>query len=350
MTFSFRPAASFTERFGCFVALVGGTNSGKTVSALRMGRGIAGPKGKMAVIDTEGGRTLHLKDAFAFDVMLLDPPHRPNRYADAAKAAEDAGFDVLVIDSFSMEWAGLGGVLDWQETELQRMAGDDYAKRERVKMASWIKPKVAHKAMVFSLLQRRIPIIFSIRGEESVKPGDGPGKKPETTFRMVQNKQFPFEVTVSFRLRSEAKGIIDLSDPTAWKMEGAHRSIFRDGDQLSEDHGAALAAWARGETPERVAGDQSPAPATPRPGEVPALRTPAPSSDPLDALPPKVGALVRNMLSTLDEVQDGKALMAWIDRARVGRDTLRQSWPEASEIVETKFSTVYGKHMRPADV
>lgn len=37
---------------------------------------------------------------------------------------------------------------------------------------------------------------------------------------------------------------IDLSDPTSWKMEGAHQAIFRDGDLLSEEHGAKLAQWA----------------------------------------------------------------------------------------------------------
>ena len=74
MTFSFRPAKSFTDRHGLFVSLTGGTNSGKTFSALRLARGIAGHNGKVAVLDTEGGRTLHLKDDFDFDASLMDPP------------------------------------------------------------------------------------------------------------------------------------------------------------------------------------------------------------------------------------------------------------------------------------
>ena len=234
-SFTFKPAATFTERAGLFIALVGGTNSGKTFSALRLARGIAGPQGKIAVLDTEGGRTLHLKEQFSFDVSLFDPPFVPERFSQGAIDAEAAAYDALVIDSYSMEWVGLGGVLDWQAAEHKKMGGND-----NTKGASWIKPKMAHKAMVYSLLQRRIPIIFSIRGEETFVP-------PKTTiFKPVTNKAFPFEVTVSFRLESDRKGFIDLSDPKAWKMEGAHEAIFRHGDRISEDHGAALAAWARG--------------------------------------------------------------------------------------------------------
>lgn len=227
---AFKPASLFTERHGLFVALVGGTNSGKTFSALRLARGIAGPSGKIAVCDTEGGRTLHLRNDFNFDVMLMDPPHRPARYSTAAIAAEDAGYDALVFDSFSAEWVGIGGVLEWAEEEEARQKG-----------SKWIKTKSAHKAMVFSLLQRRIPIIFSIRGQESFKPPN------EKFFKSLCNKDFLFEVTVSFRLQSDAKGIIDLSDPKSWKMEGSHAAMFRHGDQLSEEHGAQLARWARGE-------------------------------------------------------------------------------------------------------
>lgn len=242
MSTQFQPASAFTDRHGLFVALVGGTNSGKSFSALRLARGIAGPKGRIAAIDTEGGRLLHLKHDFDFDINLMDPPHRPNRYADAARDAEEAGYDALVIDSFSAEWAGMGGVLSWADDEVSRMAGNDEAKRERLKGAAWIKPKSAHKAMVYSFLGRRIPIIFSIRGEESFKP---PNQK---FFKPICNSGFLFEVTVSFRLASERRGIIDLSDPTSYKMEGPHREIFRDGEQLSEAHGEALARWARGET------------------------------------------------------------------------------------------------------
>lgn len=253
MSFTFAPAASFTERAGLFVSLTGGTNSGKTFSALRLARGIAGPNGKVAVLDTEGGRTLHLKEAFAFDANVMQAPFRPERFAEAALAAEKAGYDVLVIDSFSMEWVGLGGVLDWQAEEHAKLGGSDAKKGQ-----SWIKPKVAHKAMVYSLLQRRIPIVFSIRGEETFVP---PNK---TLFKSITNKQFPFEVTVSFRLAADKKGFIDLSDPHSWKMEGPHRQIFRDGDRINEDQGAALAAWARGDIGARETQPETRTPAEPR--------------------------------------------------------------------------------------
>ncbi|TCR64659.1 hypothetical protein [Bosea sp. BK604] len=271
MTFTFAPAANFSERAGLFVALTGGTNSGKTFSALELARGIAGPNGKIAVLDTEGGRTLHLKDQFQFDVNVMDPPFRPERFAAAAIEAENAGYAALVIDSFSMEWVGIGGVLDWQAQEITRMAGDDYRKQERMKMASWIKPKSAHKAMVYSFLQRRMPIIFSIRGEESVKPGENPGDKPTKTLKSVTNKAFPFEMTVAFWLETERKGYIDLSDPKTFKMEGAHRTIFNHGDRINRSHGAALEAWAKGQKAE-----PRPAPAGQGsddfPGDAPDLR------------------------------------------------------------------------------
>ncbi len=253
--FTFRPAHEISSGHGCFVALTGGTNAGKTFSALRLARGIAGKNGKIAVIDSEGGRTLHLKNDFKFDALVMEPPFRPERFADACKSAEDAKYDVVLIDSWSMEWTGIGGILDWQAEELeaaverQRATAmqrgwqfDENKAQNANKLQSWIKPKMAHKAAVYSLLQRRIPIIFSIRGEESIDP-----ETKKKTFKSVCNQAFPFEVTVSFRLAQDAKGIIDLSDKSSYKMEGAHADIFKHGEQLSERHGELLARWARGE-------------------------------------------------------------------------------------------------------
>ena len=39
---------------------------------------------------------------------------------------------------------------------------------------------------------------------------------------------------MSFRLAADRKGVIDLSEPSAWKMEKAHAEIFHDGEQLSD--------------------------------------------------------------------------------------------------------------------
>lgn len=253
--FTFRPAHEISERHGCFVALTGPTNCGKTFSAMRLARGIAGPNGKIAVLDTEAGRTLHLKNDFKFDAMVMEPPFRPKLFAEAAKSAEDAGYNALLIDSASQEWVGVGGVLDWQAEELRRLVErqrenarrngwnfDEGKAADKMKALSWADPKVGHKAMVYDLLQRRIPIIFSIRGEETFDP-----ETKKTHFKWVCEKSLPFEVTVSFRLAQDAKGIIDLSDKTSYKMEGAHAEIFKHGEQLSEKHGEALARWARGE-------------------------------------------------------------------------------------------------------
>ena len=259
MSFAFKPAEEFTDRHGLFIVVGGGTNSGKTYSAMEMATGIAGPNGKVAVLDTEGGRTLHLKDKFKFDAHVMDPPFRPERFADAARECEAAGYSVLLIDSFSMEWAGLGGVLDWQQDKMMEAVERARAKAKQQgwqfdenkamnanKLASWIEPKMGHKGMVYSLLQRRMPIIFSIRGEESIDPDT-----KKEMFKLVTNKAFPFEVTVSFRLKTAARGIIDLSDPAGFKMEQAHRDIFKHGDQLSREHGAKLAAWAAGRIHEK---------------------------------------------------------------------------------------------------
>lgn len=235
MSFDFRPARR--EQAGLFVALAGGTNSGKTFSGLRLARGIAGPAGKIAAVDTEAGRMSHYAKDFAFDVVNMQPPFRPERFAQAAIAAEEAGYAVLLIDSFSMEWVGPGGVLDWQAEEYQRMGS-----REAVKLASWIKPKMGHKAMIYSFLQRRIPIVFALRAEEKAEKA---GDKILKRWEPICNKQFPFEITVSFMLSASAKGVIDLDMP--WKMEKDHQGIFHNGDLISEEHGAKLAAWASGD-------------------------------------------------------------------------------------------------------
>lgn len=256
--FTFRPAVR--ENVGLWINLIGGTGSGKTFTALRLASGISGDK-PFALIDTENRRGLHYADLFNFHHAELTPPFRPDAYADAVMAADKAGYPVIVIDSGSHVWAGEGGVLDWQEEELTRMAGDDYGKRERSKMAAWIKPKTAHKRMVQKLLQVKAHIILCLRAEEKIEMVKGSNGKLEIRQKEsltgkdgwipICDKNLPFEATCSFLLLANEPG-----KPHPIKLQEQHKNIFVPGKLIDEEAGKRLAAWANGETPVSGSGSQ----------------------------------------------------------------------------------------------
>lgn len=260
---TFAPATR--EDLYLVIAMSGPSGGGKTLSALKVARGMAGgDDSKIFVLDTESGRAKYYAppsgqkpgpQTFGFMHADIRPPFRPQAFIDAVKAAEKAGAKVIVVDSMSHEWSGEGGVLDWAEDELSRMAGQDYAKREKVKMASWIKPKMAHKAMMQALLQVRAHIIFCLRGEEKMKMTKVPdGRGGEKTvivqasdrpllerWEPVCAKDFMFEVTTSMLLLPTAPGV-----PMPVKIQEQHRPAFPDGQPITEEAGRVLAEWAAG--------------------------------------------------------------------------------------------------------
>lgn len=239
MTFQFRPAVR--ENVGLLIGLIGPSGSGKTYSAMRLASGIAAGK-PFAVIDTEARRALHYADKFNFHHAELHPPFRPAAYVEAIQAADAAGYPVIVVDSMSHEWAGEGGILDWQEQELTRMAGDDYRKREACKMAAWIKPKMAHKAMVQRLLQVKAHLILCHRAEEKVEMVKGQDGKTQIVpkgWQPICAKDFPYELTASFLLLPDQPGI-----PHPIKLQEQHRALFPIDRPITEASGHGIAKWA----------------------------------------------------------------------------------------------------------
>lgn len=240
--FSFRPA--IRENVSLLMGLAGPSGSGKTYTALRLASGIAAGR-PFAVIDTEAGRAKHYADKFTFDHGDLAPPFRPDAYAEAIAAADAAGYPVIVVDSASHEWAGTGGILDWQEEEYQRLGG-----RDSVKLLSWSKPKQSHKHMVSRLLQVRAHLILCFRAEEKIDmikedgktkivPKEGPGG-----FRgwlPICEKNLPYELTASFLLRAESPGV-----PVPMKLQEQHRALFPLDRPITEESGRAIAEWASG--------------------------------------------------------------------------------------------------------
>lgn len=91
------------------MSIAGPSGSGKTFTALLFA-GALSPSGKIAVVDTEHGSASKYADMFNFDVMELSNYH-PNKYVEAIKAAVQAGYDVVVLDSITHAWNGPGGIL-----------------------------------------------------------------------------------------------------------------------------------------------------------------------------------------------------------------------------------------------
>ena len=257
MTFTFRPGVR--ENVALLIGLAGASGSGKTYTAFRLASGIAGGK-PFAVIDTEAGRAKHYADAFKFDHGDLAPPFRPGAYADAIHSADKAGYPVIVVDSMTHEWAGEGGVLDWQTEEFERLGG-----RDATKLLSWSKPKQGHKAMVQRLLQIRAHLILCFRAEEKVDmvkeqqtdgkmktvivPKEGPGGFKG--WLPICEKNLPYELTASFLLMAERPGV-----PVPMKLQEQHRPLFPLDRPITEESGARIAEWARG-----AAAPSKPAPA-----------------------------------------------------------------------------------------
>lgn len=253
MSISFRPAVR--EGVSLIIGLAGSSGSGKSFSAMRLASGIAGDK-PFAVLDTENRRALHYADKFKFDHAELRAPFRPETYAEAIAEADKAGYPVIVVDSMSHEWAGDGGILDWQEEEFQRMGA-----RESAKMAAWIKPKSAHKHMVTKLLQVRAHLILCMRAEEKIEMVKGEDGKTKIVPKVgpagfkgwlpICEKNLPYELTASFLLTADAPGI-----PKPIKLQDQHRDLFPLDQPITEESGRRLAEWSAGLKPTYITDDQ----------------------------------------------------------------------------------------------
>lgn len=247
-TYTFRPAVR--EQVGLLIGLIGPSGSGKTMSGMRLASGIVGDK-PFAVIDTEARRALHYADMFRFDHCELNAPFRPETYADAIQSADKAGYRAIMVDSASHEWSGEGGILDWQEEELTRMAGDDWKKREACKMAAWIKPKMSHKKMVQRLLQTKATLILCFRAEEKVKMEKDERNKTVIVpqgWQPICSKELPYELTVSFLLTPEHPGF-----PKPIKLQEQHKALFPLDHPINEASGKLVAEWAAGGKPKQEA-------------------------------------------------------------------------------------------------
>jgi hypothetical protein len=238
MTSEFKPAVR--ENVSLLIALAGASGSGKTYSALRLAKGMA-PDGTIFMIDTEARRGLHYADQFQFKHHDMRPPFGPPRFSELAGLAETSGADVIIVDSFSHEYDGQGGVIEM---------ADDAEQRGVKSPGNWKEPKIIHRRMVNTFLQRRASMIFCLRADEKieiVKDENGRTKVRPLGWTPICEKRFMYEMTASFTLTPDKPGRPSYSLPH--KLQEQHRPMFPEGTCIDETAGRALAEWARGGAP-----------------------------------------------------------------------------------------------------
>lgn len=243
---SFKPAVRKGSHV--LIALEGESGSGKTLSALLLARGLVGSKGKIGVLDTETERALTYADDARIGEWThadLTYPYTPERYVQSLREAEKAGLDVLIIDSGSHEWEGIGGVIEIAEEP-------NGAGKVNDGLVKWARPKFRHKKFVQALLTTRMHIIVCLRAKEKMVQQVNPEtKKKEIVsagFIPVQDKRFAYEMTVRLFL-SNADGSDEKGRITVKKCPDKLLPAFPEGQRVTIKSGEMVKAWVDGGAP-----------------------------------------------------------------------------------------------------
>lgn len=240
MTIKFEPAVR--QGVKALINLYGPSGCGKTFTAIQLMRGLVGPDGRIAFIDTEAGRGSHYADLTPYDRADLAPPFSPSRYQEAIEAAEESGYDGLIIDSISHEWEGEGGVLEMAEAIELRT--------HKSGLHCWNKPKGAHKKLINRLLRSRLHIIFCARAREKPKTVlDDRGKQQIVSdgFQPIVEKNFPYEMLISVGMTDAAPGFPDLTMHK--KIPGELAPAFPADKLIGIETGKMLRKWLDGAAP-----------------------------------------------------------------------------------------------------
>jgi hypothetical protein len=168
------------------MGIQGVSGGGKTCGALLIAFGIVNDWNKIAVIDSEN-RSAHLYAHLgSYNVLNLEPPFTPERYIEAIIACEQAGMEVIILDSISHEWEGRGGILDIHSN----MAGNSFT--------NWAKLTPRHNSFVEKMLQSNCHVIATIRSKQDYVLNEKNGKQiPEKVgLKGVTREGMDYEFTL----------------------------------------------------------------------------------------------------------------------------------------------------------
>lgn len=178
------------ERVKLRIGISGASGFGKTHSALLLAYGMTNDWSKIAVIDTENSSASLYSHLGNYNTLDLSPPFSPERYAKAIEVCEDAGMEVIILDSITHEWQGSGGCLQIHE----QLGG---------RFQDWGPVKKRHQAFIDSILQSKCHIVTTTRRkiDYSLDIGNnGKAKVVKHGTKEITSDGYEYELTLNFEL------------------------------------------------------------------------------------------------------------------------------------------------------
>lgn len=171
------------------------SGGGKTYSALLMAYGLCGDWNKIAVIDTENNSADLYSHLGEYNVLPLSAPYAPERYIDAIQDCENAGMEVIIIDSIAHEWEGEGGVLSLCDS-----IGGGF-------QTAWKQMTPRHDKFKNTILTSKCHIITTVRRkteyilvEEVNRQGKTVQKPVKAGLKEITREGWEYELTINIEL------------------------------------------------------------------------------------------------------------------------------------------------------
>lgn len=246
-------------------AVAGFSHAGKTVSAARLLKGAQRVYGgDVCVIDSEEAFGMYQEDFPEFKHIPLAPPHSADRWMRALDFAYSKGARCFLLDTLSDEHIAL---MERVDVHLDRMAGDDWKKRERCMMAAHGKADVKPLRQKFERrlweLSKTCAIVVTYRADEKFTPptkkDGGPAKEEDShTWKLGSTSKLLYSCTLRWLLKPGSDGVPTLTGGNdAERMMIKVPAPFRKlqmAKQLDETLGEQIARECKGAKPAAARG------------------------------------------------------------------------------------------------
>jgi hypothetical protein len=229
------------------LGMIGPPGGGKTLSSLRLAKGMQDERGgDIVVIDTEGGRSRKYNDQIPFKIVEMAPDANSASFLEAIRAQLPSKPAAIIVDSMSDEHERY---LSWHDEMIPSMGGNEWA--------AWAKPKASRKLLLAGILKIKTPLIFTFRAREKTRQNTDPNaKRNEKIINIGWQPVAPLEIVHSLDLTCilppRADGVPvwksdKIGEDFIIKLPNYLAPFIQDGQPMSEQMGAAFARWAKGE-------------------------------------------------------------------------------------------------------